>query len=282
MRRWPILSFSSAIVTTPDEDGKMTTHPPQPTAEEHSSVEEYSVLIAKVERLWRKARSTNFPAEAQAYEEKALYLMARARITQAMLDLDGDPDSIVDVKIGVQLSGGYRIPAETIFSAVCKAFGCRAYLYVSGRRSQPAAVGFSTDIDRVKFLWPMLHSDAMRAASELQGRTAADTSGLRRSAMYGYAEAITERFEAINRLASKDADHESTTSRSHGRPGSALVVKGRDKQVDEHFKRLRISSRARRVSGGYGGHDHGRSAGMAADLTGGAKTMKPSPGALSH
>ncbi|NNF56181.1 MAG: DUF2786 domain-containing protein [Acidimicrobiales bacterium] len=254
----------------------MTTHTTQLTAEEHS------VLIAKVERLWRKARSTNFPAEAQAYEEKALYLMARARITQAMLDLDGKPDSIVDQKIGVHLAGGYRIPAETIFNAVCKAFGCRAYLYVSGRRSQPAAVGFSADLDRVKFLWPMLHSDAMRAAAELRGRTAAETSSLRRSSMYGYAEAITERFEAINRLASDDADNDPTTNRSPGSAGSALVVKGRDKLVDEHFKRLRISSRARRVSGGYGGHDHGRTAGMAADLSGGATTMKPSPSALTH
>ena len=100
--------------------------------------------------------------------------------------------------------------------------------------------------------------------------------------MYGYAEAITERFEAINRLASRDADHAATTEHPQGSAGSALVVKGREKQVDEHFKRLRISSRARRVSGGHGGHDHGRSAGMAADLTGGATTMKPAPRALRH
>ncbi len=267
--------------------------PSQLTAEERSGAEELSILIAKVERLWRKARSTNFPAEAQAYEEKALYLMARARITQAMLDLDGDADSIVDVKIGATLAGGYRIPAETIFSSVCRAFGCRPYLYVSGRQSQPAAVGFGSDIDRVRFLWPLLHNDAMQAAAELRGRTAAQTSGRRRSSMYGYAEAITERFEAINRIATDDADHSVDPSEYEGgltgppdRPvsahSSALVVKDRDEQVAEQFQKLGISQRARRVSGGHGGHDHGRAAGMAADLTGGARTMKRSPGALAR
>ncbi len=133
------------------------------------SPEEQAVVIAKVERLWRKARSTTFAAEAEAYEEKALYLMARARITDAMLDLNSSSDSIIDVKVGATLSGGYRIPAETIFSCVCKAFGCRGYLYVSGRRSQPAAVGFASDIDRVRFLWPFLHNDALIAAAQTQG-----------------------------------------------------------------------------------------------------------------
>jgi len=247
--------------------------------------EEQSVLIAKVERLWRKARSSTFPAEAEAYEEKALYLMARARITQAMLDLDSDRDGIIDVKIGIQLGGGYRIPAETIFSAVCTAFGCRAYLYVSGRRSQPAAVGFSSDIDRVKFLWPLLHNDALAASAQLRGRTAAQTSALRRSSMYGYAEAISERFDAINRLATDDADHNVDQSdgddplrRSMGGQasavGSALMLKDRGEQVDAHFAALGVSSRARRVSGGAGGRDHGRAAGLRADLTGGARSVR--------
>ncbi|MFW2381586.1 MAG: DUF2786 domain-containing protein, partial [Acidimicrobiales bacterium] len=206
--------------------------------------EEQAVVIAKVERLWRKARSTTFEAEARAYEEKALYLMARARITDAMLDLNSDADSIIDVKVGATLSGGYRIPAETIFSSVCKAFGCRAYLYVSGRKSQPAAVGFANDIDRVRFLWPFLHNDALAAAAELKGRTASQTSAMRRSSMFGYAEAISERFEAINRLATDDADRgvdqsdnfealsfDLASSRS-GPSTTDMVVKSREERVD--------------------------------------------------
>ncbi len=256
------------------------------------SPEEQSVLIAKVERLWRKARSSTFPAEAQAYEEKAMYLMARARITQAMLDLDSQADGIVDVKIGSELNGGYRIPAETIFSAVCKAFGCRAYLYVSGRRSQPAAVGFASDIDRVKFLWPLLHNDALASSAQLRGSTAAHTSALRRSSMYGYAEAITERFDAINRLASDDADNNVDQSdgddgltidanRVRSEAGSALVLRDREELVNEHFAGLGVSRRARRASGGYGGRDHGRAAGMRADLTGGSRSVRGGGRALS-
>ena len=158
------------------------------------TTEQQAILIAKVERLWRKARSSTFPAEAQAYEEKALYLMARARITDAMLNVDDQGgDRIVDVKIGEALTGGYRIPAETIFSTICKAFGCRGYLYVSGRRSQPAAVGFGSAVDRVTFLWPLLLNDALRSSAQLKGRNAAQTSAMRRSSMFGYAEAISQR-----------------------------------------------------------------------------------------
>jgi hypothetical protein len=254
--------------------------------------EEQAVVIAKVERLWRKARSTTFSAEAEAYEEKALYLMARARITDAMLDLNSSSDSIIDVKVGATLSGGYRIPAESIFSCVCKAFGCRGYLYVSGRKSQPAAVGFASDIDRVTFLWPFLHNDALAAAAELKGRTASQTSALRRSAMFGYAEAITERFEMINRIATDDADRGVDQSEVTGalwanpdlglagRAGTALAVKNREELVDQHFASLRVSNRTRRVSAGSGGHDHGRSAGMRADLTGGSRRVRGSGGKL--
>lgn len=256
------------------------------------SPEEQAVVIAKVERLWRKARSTTFAAEAEAYEEKALYLMARARITDAMLDLNSSSDSIIDVKVGATLSGGYRIPAETIFSCVCKAFGCRGYLYVSGRTSQPAAVGFASDIDRVRFLWPFLHNDALAAAAELKGRTASQTSALRRSAMFGYAEAITERFDKINRIATVDSDcgvDQSGTddplsidypSQTNSTSNTAVVVKSREKLVDEHFAGLGVSNRARRVSGGSGGHDHGRSAGMRADLTGGSRGVRGNGGEL--
>lgn len=261
----------------------MTTTPTTLTPEEHA------VLVAKVERLWRKARSTEFPAEREAFEAKAMYLMARARITEAMLDLDrGSSDGIVDVAIGDELSGGYRIPAETIFQAVCHAFGCRAYLYLRGRRSQPAAVGFASDIDRVRFLWPLLLTDALAAAAQLKGRTAAVTTALRRSAMYGYAEAIVERFETINRLAEDDtdrdreaADHGQARTRHHDATAS-LVVRSRQERVDDAFAALGIARRTRRASAGSGGYGHGRAAGLAADLTGGRTTVAGRRGALGR
>ncbi len=255
--------------------------------------EQQAVLIAKVERLWRKARSSNFPAEAEAYEEKALYLMARARITDAMLDVDDDGgDRIIDVKIGEPLTGGYRIPSETIFSTICRAFGCRGYLYVSGRRSQPAAVGFASDVDRVRFLWPLLLNDALMSSAQLKGHNAAQTSALRRSSMFGYAEAIAERFEEINRLAADDNDRGVDQSEGDGaldrsmRPAgtqfsTALMVKSREEQVDAHFDGLGVSNRARRVSGGYGGHQHGHAAGMRADLTGGSRGVRGGGGQLN-
>lgn len=250
------------------------------------SPEEHAVLVAKVERLWRKARSTDYPAEREAFEAKALYLMARARITEAMLDLHGDTsDGIVDVEIGDELSGGYRIPAETIFQAVCNAFGCRAYLFVRGRRSQPAAVGFASDIDRVRFLWPLLLTDSLAAATQLKGRTAAVTTALRRSSMFGYAEAITERFEAINRLAEEDSDRDGDTAGrvAVGAPSTAaLVVRSRREQVDDAFSSLRISRRTRRASAGSGGYGHGRAAGLAADLTGGRHTVSGRRGELAR
>ncbi|NNE95758.1 MAG: DUF2786 domain-containing protein [Acidimicrobiales bacterium] len=253
--------------------------------------EQRAVVIAKVERLWRKARSTTFAAEAKAYEEKALYLMARARITDAMLDLESTSDSIVDVKVGATLAGGYRIPAEALFDTVCTAFGCRGYLYVSGRTSQPAAVGFASDVDRVKFLWPFLHADALAAAGQLRGRTAAHTMALRRSAMFGYAEAIAQRFDEINRIASSDADHGSDQSDSDGPLqrsdrassgiGTELVVRARKERVDDHFAGLGVRGRTRRVSGGHGGHQHGHSAGMSADLTGGSRRVRGGGGELT-
>ena len=277
------------VVTELDKSGTMSSD----LKNDIITPEQQAVLIAKVERLWRKARSSNFPAEAEAYEEKALYLMARARITDAMLNLDhAGGDRIVDLRIGDTLTGGYRIPSETIFSTVCKAFGCRGYLYVSGRRSQPAAVGFASDVDRVKFLWPLLLNDALVSSAQLKGRNAAQTSAMRRSSMFGYAEAISERFAAINRIAADDNDRgvdqsegEGSLRRSESRgqqvSSTALMVKSREEQVDAHFDGLGVSNRARRVSGGYGGHEHGRAAGMKADLTGGSRGVNGGGGQLT-
>ena len=109
--------------------------------------------------------------------------------------------------------------------------------------------------------------------------------------MFGYAEAIAQRFEEINRIASRDADAGRdqsdgddplcNTGSSSTSSGTDLVVRARKERVDAHFAGLGVRNRARRVSGGHGGHHHGHAAGMSADLTGGSRRVGGSGGELT-
>ena len=252
--------------------------------------DELAVLIAKVERLWRKAHSSSFPEEAKAYEEKALYLMARARISEAMLDLDSSGDEIIDLPLGKPLNGGYNAPAEALFAAVCAAYSCRPYYSIRGRVSQPYAVGFTSDINRVKFVWPALLADAFRTSAQLKGLSAAQTKAMRRSSLFGYVEAVTERFVRISRIATGDAQSGTDQSNDRGvlderntasSTTTDLVFKSREEQVASVFEAKPLVTRHGTVSGGFGGRDHGYAAGMQADLSGGGRRVPSAPKKLT-
>jgi hypothetical protein len=221
-------------------------------------------LLSLVERLWRKARNTPFPAEAEAFEAKALRLMARHQITMAMLDVEGD-DPLVDLQVGERVRGRYVAPLEGLFNVVCRAYDCRAWFRVYGDGRTFFATGFRTDAQRVQFLYPFLATDALGQAAALRSAgSSAATMARRRNFLFGYAEAVRERFADARQAAIAEHDqHHGGTS------GAELVLVHRAERVDERIRAMRLSpSRAYRPpsSDGFGA---GQRAGRAADLSGG-------------
>jgi hypothetical protein len=220
-------------------------------------------LLSLVERLWRKARNTPFPAEAEAFEAKALRLMARHQITMAMLDVEGD-DPLIDLQVGDRVRGRYVAPLEGLFAVVCQAYDCRAWFRVHGDGRTFFVTGFRSDAQRVQFLYPFLATDALGQAAALRSAgSSAATMARRRNFLFGYAEAVRERLSDARQAAI--ADHH----QHHGGTGAELVLVHRAERVDERIRAMNLSpGRGYRPpsSDGFGA---GQRAGRAADLSGG-------------
>lgn len=221
-------------------------------------------LVSLVERLWRKARNTPYPAEAEAFEAKALRLMARHQITMAMLDVDGE-DALVDVQVGDRLSGRYVAPLERLFSVVCRAYDCRAWYTVYGDGRTLHTVGFRTDVERVRFLYPLLATDALAQSAALPSAgSSAATMGRRRNFLFGYGEAVRERFEEARQA----AIDEHVDAPGAG-PGVQLVMVQRAQRVDERIRAMNLRAARPFVAPSVDGFGAGQRAGRAADLSGG-------------
>lgn len=223
------------------------------------SAAEMDVLVARIEKLWRKANDPSVtPAESEAFEAKALSLMERHRIEAAALDLERE-DPLADVRYG-SVEGRYSAAVVQIIEAVARAYGCRVWWWTLGYRKDVQLFGFRSDCERVRRIAQMLVADAMSQAALHRQRTAASTFELRRSFLLGYSAAIRERFAVAASIAAREAADADAAAASSG----SLVLVARAEQVDEAYSKKHLRKASPTRASTRSGFDLGRAAGMQA------------------
>lgn len=215
-----------------------------------------------VRKLLAKADRAATPEEAQSYTAKAVELMARHGIDDAVLAA-ADP--------GRDEIGAHQIPMDDPYSAgkarllawTASALRCRAVLHEAwgGKVAAVTVFGFASDRERVELLYTSL---LLQAGSQLlrqrPTRPGESVAAYRRSWLHGFA------VEVHRRLVDAGSVAVAQRPESGGR-SVALVLADRSRLVDrayaEAFPRM---GRARRSTLSGSGFHAGAAAGERADL----------------
>jgi hypothetical protein len=231
-----------------------------------------------VRKLLAKAEGAATPAEAEIYTAKAVELMARHGIDQALLAARGGAggaggDAIATCRIPV--ADPYSAGKARLLAWTASALRCRAVLHETGggRVAAVTVLGFASDRARVELLYTSLLLQASGEMTVLRPAwTGESVAAYRRSWLHGFAVRVHERLvEAEARAAAERevaGDPAATPSSPSATAGSvALVLADRVARVDqayaESFPQVGRARQARLSGSGYAA---GARAGARADL----------------
>ena len=246
------------------------TGPTSPPGEQHLPASR----LDRVRKLLAKAERAGTPDEAEIYTAKAVELMARHGIDDAVLAA-ADPLRTAD-RIGsvrVEIDDPYSAGKARLLGWTASALACRWVMHDArgGRVPAVTVFGFDSDRERVE-LYTSLLLQAARPLAELRPlRRGESVAAYRRSWLYGFAARIHERLREAQSRAVRERDDDPGSAAGAG-SSAALVLADRGDQVDrayaEEFPSLR---RARRPSVSGSGYRQGADAADRADLGGGPR-----------
>ncbi len=250
------------------------------------------MLIAKVEKIWRKANDPGCTeAEREVFEAKALSLMERHRITEAMIDLGFE--DILEDRMLIKLSGRNARIRINLIDAIADAYDSRLYWRGYGTDYTVMIFGFKSDFDRIQALSTLLLNDSLTGAAKLQGYNASNTLALRRGFVQGYTSSIARRLgeaklaavaEERRNVALRDlfgdegldddidwSEYEDEIAAYAAQDttvaGAALVLVEKAARVQGEFSKRKLRSAASTTAGSYTGYGQGKDAGNRASLT---------------
>jgi Protein of unknown function (DUF2786) len=231
-----------------------------------------------VRKLLAKADGAATPEEAQAYTAKAVELMARHGIDDALLAAaDPGRDEIGAQQIA--MDDPYSAGKARLLAWVASALRCRAVLHEAvrfgsggGRVASVTVFGFASDRGRVELLYTSLLLQAgAQLVHQRPSRPGESVAAYRRSWLHGFSVEVHSRLVAAGAGAVAERSHEPPP----GGRSVALVLADRSRLVDraytEAFPRV---GRARPSTLSGSGFGAGAAAGQRADL--GRGTVGPS------
>src|SRR5689334_2639477 len=190
-----------------------------------------------VRKLLAKADGAATPAEAEVYTAKAVELMARHGIDEALLGAAAPHrDEVATCRIPV--ADPYSAGKARLLAWTASALRCRAVLHETGggRVAAVTVLGFASDRARVELLYTSLLLQASTEMAVLRPAWAgASVAAYRRSWLHGFAVRVHERLvEAEARAAAEKPAEAPPRSSPSGNGGSvALVLADRVARVDQ-------------------------------------------------
>jgi len=224
-----------------------------------------------VRKLLAKADGAATPAEAEVYTAKAVELMARHGIDEALLGAAAPHrDEVATCRIPV--ADPYSAGKARLLAWTASALGCRAVLHEAGggRVAAVTVLGFASDRARVELLYTSL---LLQASAQLARQRPAwvgeSVAAYRRSWLHGFAVRVHQRLVEAEARAAESAARASPSSGPSAGPSVALVLADRRARVDrayaEAFPQIGRARHARLSGSGYAA---GTQAGARADLGG--------------
>ncbi|MGI9002626.1 MAG: DUF2786 domain-containing protein [Pseudonocardia sp.] len=224
-----------------------------------------------VRKLLAKADGAATAEEAETYTAKAVELMARHGIDEALLAA-ADPGRDEIGAQRVAMDDPYSAGKARLLAWTATALRCRAVMHNmwGGKIEAVTVFGYASDRERVEMLYTSL---LLQAGSQLirQRPSHPDESvaAYRRSWLHGFAIEVSRRLKAAESGAAQAAGETAADGRS-----LALVLADRcdrvDRAYDEAFPHLSPAKRITLSGSGYGA---GTAAGQRADL--GRGTVAP-------
>lgn len=248
----------------------MTTYTDESTTTDTETEIDLSKL-AKIRALLDKAESTatEFPEEAEALTAKAIELMERYRIDEAMIQ-DARPaqdrGKIVEVRFSAG-SGPY-VNARCRLAAVIAENHSVKMLQATGYKGKTVyLIGYETDVALSEMLYTSLLVQATRAMASPEVRATkpghVHGTAFSRSFLMAFADQISKRLRESNTVAQ-------TETLSTGTRSVALVLADRSKDVEEdvlrRYGKLR-SARSGTGTSSWEGANAGTAAANRADLS---------------
>ena len=223
-----------------------------------------------VRKLLAKADGAATPAEAEVYTAKAVELMARHGIDEALLAAAAPHrDEVATCRIPV--ADPYSAGKARLLAWTASALRCRAVLHEApgGRVAAVTVLGFAADRARVELLYTSL---LLQASSQLARQRPAwageSVAAYRRSWLHGFAVRVHQRLVEAEARAAESAAAARASPSATG-PSVALVLADRSARVDrayaEEFPQIGRARRAQLSGSGYAAGAH---AGAQADLGG--------------
>ncbi|WP_178880338.1 DUF2786 domain-containing protein [Streptomyces acidiscabies] len=231
-------------------------------------------LLSKVKALLRKAENPAATAEeSRAYQDKAMQLMAKYGIEQAVLDDAGESAKPADKMIDIHPP--YAKEVRRLFSRIAQEMRCQTVLIdIRGKGRRLHVFGYESDIQAAELLFASLRLQMLDGADLADRRhrpEGEDARAYKRSWMLGFVREVTERIGVAQRAATDAADHEGPDDGTHTAGRSvALVLADRSTlvktQLDQRYPNLR-QARTTKIKGT--GYWRGVADGRLADIGGG-------------
>ena len=208
------------------------------------------------------------PAEAAAFTEKAMVLMARHGIDEALLSADSSRSGHV-VNRRLSMPAPYARDKATLAASIAMALRCKAIMLTRDNDIVLQIFGFESDVRHADALFASL---LVQAAHELATTPIPDhehPAAFRRSWWVGFALAVNARLEHANRAAESKAErsHRTSAAGTSANPSVALVLADRADEIDEAVAEIYPKvqrGRQRRLSGG--GRVEGYRSGQRVDM----------------
>ncbi len=225
--------------------------------------------LSKIRKLLALAEDPSAtPAESAAFTEKAMALMARHGIDEALLSADADrPGRVVNRRL--TMPAPYARDKATLAASIAMALRCKAIMLTRDRDIVLQIFGFQSDVRHVDALFSSLLVQAAHELAITPIPPPEHPAAFRRSWWVGFALAVNARLEQAKRAAEAQADqnHTKSTAGTSDGPSVALVLAHRADEIDEAVAEVYPKvqrGRQRRLSGG--GRAEGYRSGQRVDM----------------
>lgn len=200
-----------------------------------------------IRKLLAKAEGAATPAEAEVYTAKAVELMARHGLDEALVNAKREVRETPTSK-RIPMDGSYTKEKASLLGWLMAAVGGKSVHHNYGKKTLAVTlVGFATDIERIELLYTSLLLQALPQMNRLTkedvdplwGRWDVSNQQLaafKRSWLIGFANTVHHRVQEAERKAAEQKTAEETPST--GQPGTALVLSDRRAQVEAFHAKL--------------------------------------------
>lgn len=217
-----------------------------------------------VRKLLAKAEGAATGAEAQTYTAKAVELMARHGIDEALLAA-ADPTRDAIGAVRIEMTDPYSGGKARLLGWTATALRCRWVMHGASRGKVGAVTvfGFGSDRERVELLYTSLLLQATTQLVRQHPRWRGESvAAYRRSWLHGFATQVHERLRAAEEEAVRV-----TVGSDGSTGGTELVLVDRVQRVDRAYaEAFPALVRGRRSTLSGSGFDDGATAGRRADL----------------